>query len=62
MMLGNCARALSDITIISVIINNEMNFMEIPSDGSGYKTVLYLSISFFILFLKWSSVALDHNF
>ena len=39
-----------------------MNFMEIPSDGSGYKTVLYLSISFFILFLKWSSVALDHNF
>jgi hypothetical protein len=36
MMLGNCARALSLVTIISVVIRNEMNFMEIPSDGSGY--------------------------
>lgn len=39
MMLGDCTRALSHLTVISVI-NNEMNFMEIPTDGSGYKSLL----------------------
>jgi len=39
MMLGDCARALSHLTIIFVV-NNEMNFMEIPSDGCSYTSFL----------------------